>query len=45
MLGLEVDKISVIKGISEVRIRQSIATIRYNSVWEDIYGTKEKPNR
>jgi hypothetical protein len=42
MLGLEVEKISNIKGISQVRIRQSIATIRYNSVWEEIYGTKEK---
>ena len=45
MLGLEVDKISNIKGISEVRIRQSIATIRYNDCWEVMYGTKEKSNR
>ncbi len=45
MLGLEVSKISYIKGISEVRIRQSIATIRYNSCWEVIYGTEEKSNR
>ena len=33
MLGLDVGKISEIKGISEVRIRQSIATIRYNKIW------------
>lgn len=33
MLGLNADKISHIKGISEVRIRQSIATIRYNEAW------------
>ena len=45
MLGLEVSKISHLKGISEVRIRQSIATIRYNDCWEVMYGTKEKPNR
>ena len=45
MLGLEVDKISNIKGISEVRIRQSIATIRYNDCWEVMYGTQEKSNR
>lgn len=45
MLGLEISKISNIKGISEVRIRQSIATIRYNDCWEVIYGTKEKSNR
>lgn len=45
MLGLEISKISNIKGISEVRIRQSIATIRYNDCWEVMYGTKEKSNR
>lgn len=45
MLGLNVGKISNIKGISEVRIRQSIATIRYNKIWEVTYGIKDKPNR
>jgi hypothetical protein len=45
MLGLNASKISNIKGISEVRIRQSIATIRYNDCWEVIYGTKEKSDR
>lgn len=45
MLGLSVDEISRGKGISEVRIRQSIATIRYNRCWEVMYGTKEKLNR
>jgi hypothetical protein len=44
MLGLCVNKISVIKGISEVRIRQSIASIGYNSCWS-IYGIEEKPIR
>lgn len=42
MLGLEVDQISKIKGISEVRIRQSIATIRYNKVWNEHYQTLHK---
>lgn len=44
MLGLTVSEISETKGISEVRIRQSIATIRYNSCWEVMYGIKEKSN-
>lgn len=41
MLGLKVEKISKIKGISPVRIRQTISTIRYNSIWEVIYGAKD----
>jgi hypothetical protein len=44
-LGLDVSKISVVKGISEVRIRQSIVTIRYNKCWEEIHGIKEEPDR
>ena len=44
MLGLNVSEISDTKGISEVRIRQSMATIRYNSCWEVMYGIKEKSN-
>ena len=34
MLGLNASKISDLKGISEVRIRQTIAVIRYNAVWK-----------
>lgn len=45
MLGLDSSKISEIKGISQVRIKQSIATIRYNKCWEELYGTKEEPDR
>jgi hypothetical protein len=45
MLGIDVSDISRIKGISEVRIRQSIATIRYNKAWEVYYGIEEKFNR
>lgn len=45
MLGLTSSRISVLKGISQVRIKQSIATIRYNKCWEEAYGTKEKSNR
>lgn len=44
MLGLSAKEISVIKGISEVRIRQSIASIRYNQCWS-IYGIEEEPIR
>lgn len=45
MLGLDSSKISEIKGISQVRIKQTLATIRYNKCWEEAYGTKEKPDR
>ena len=45
MLDLDAGQISQLKGISEVRIRQSIATIRYNKCWEVKYGTEEKSNR
>jgi hypothetical protein len=45
VLGVGIEEISRIKGISEVRIRQSIATIRYNECWEKIYGTQKEPNR
>jgi DNA-binding CsgD family transcriptional regulator len=41
-LGLDAGQISVIKGISEVRIRQSIATIRYNKVWNEYRQTVHK---
>lgn len=44
-LGLTVSKISSYKGISEVRIRQLISVVRYNKVWEEIYGIKEKIDR
>ena len=43
MLGLSVHRISDLKGISEVRIRQSISAIRYNTFWRDVYGIEEKP--
>lgn len=45
MLGLNVSKISEIKGISEVRIRQSIASIRYNQSWSSSDGIKEIVDR
>jgi hypothetical protein len=45
MLGLDSSKISEIKGISQVRIKQTLATIRYNKCWEEAYGTKEKSDR
>lgn len=44
MLGLCANKISIVKGISEVRIRQSIASIRYNQCWS-IYGIEKELNR
>jgi hypothetical protein len=45
MLGLTVEKISLYKGISQVRIRQAIIAIRYNKAWEVHYGIKEEPDR
>ena len=45
MLGLNASKISGLKGISQVRVRQTIATIRYNKAWEQYYGVEEKLNR
>jgi hypothetical protein len=42
-LGVSVSAISQHKGISEVRIKQTISSIRYNAVWEETYGIKEKP--
>lgn len=44
MLGQDASQISEIKGISQVRIRQTLATIRYNKCWE-VYGTKKEPDR
>lgn len=43
-LGLNISKISSYKGISEVRIRQLISVVRYNGVWEQLYGIEEKIN-
>ena len=43
MLGLSTEQISNYHGISEVRIKQLIATIRYNPIWDSYHGTKEKP--
>lgn len=40
MLGLDVAQISAMKGISEVRIRQTISSIGYNECWSK-YGTQE----
>lgn len=45
MLGFDIEHISNARGISEVRIRQTIATIRYNPTWENYHGTKEEPIR
>lgn len=44
MLGQDASKISVLKGINEVRIRQTISSIRYNSAWSKYHGTEEKPD-
>lgn len=45
MLDLTIERIASIKGISEVRIRQTIANIRYNSIWEKYYGIKKESIR
>lgn len=43
-LGLSTTQISKYKGISEVRIKQTLSSIRYNKVWETYYGFKAKSN-
>jgi hypothetical protein len=40
MLGFTVEHISRRRGISEVRLRQTISSIRYNPLWEQYYGAK-----
>jgi hypothetical protein len=45
MLGLNIEKIAQVKGISEVRIRQSITNIRYNKCWSEVDGIKNQINR
>jgi hypothetical protein len=42
MLGLKVEKISNIKGISQVRIRQTLQAIRYNDIWNEYRQTVPK---
>lgn len=44
LVGCTVDQISQHKGINQVRVRQVLASIRYNSCWDKLYGTKETPN-
>jgi hypothetical protein len=44
VLGLSITEISAYKGISEVRIRQTVAAIRYNSTWETVYGVSSLQN-
>lgn len=45
ILGFSVPTISERKGISQVRIRQTLTSIRYNDVWCKIYGVKDQTNR
>lgn len=42
VLGMSSSEIAQLRGISQVRIEQMIATVRYNSVWEQNYGTKKE---
>lgn len=42
LLGLDSGKISTIKGISQVRIKQSLHTIRYNPCWSKFYERVHK---
>lgn len=44
MLGLTIPQIAAYRGISEVRIRQTVSNLRYNVTWEKHYGTKTSPN-
>lgn len=45
MLGFTIQDISQRRGICEVRLRQTISSIRYNPLWENYYGIKNKSDR
>jgi hypothetical protein len=45
MLDWSPEQISSYKGISEVRIRQAITSLRYNSTLKEQYGTQKIINR
>lgn len=42
VLGFSTATIAERKGISQVRIRQTLTSIRYNDVWCNIYGIKDE---
>lgn len=44
MLGSSIEQMASRCKISEVRIRQSISAIRYNPLWENYNGIKDKLN-
>ena len=44
LLGLTIEQISQHKGISQVRIKQTISSIRYNGAWEHFNGLKNLQN-
>jgi hypothetical protein len=41
MLGLTLSEISGYKGLSEIRIRQVVYSIKSNKCWETLYGIKD----
>jgi hypothetical protein len=44
MLGFTIEHISQKRSMCEVRLRQTISSIRYNPLWENYHGIKNKPN-
>lgn len=45
MLGLSIEQMAKYRGMSEVRIRQTISNIGYNTSWRQHYGTQDEPNK
>jgi len=45
MLGFDINKIAKIKGISEVRIRQTMLNIRYNPSWRIYHNAEDEVHR
>lgn len=43
-LGLSIKQISSVRGISEIRIKQTISAIRYNPYWNTLYGVEKELN-
>jgi len=42
MLGLTITEISGYKGISEIRMRQAISSIKQRACWKELYGIEEE---
>lgn len=42
VVGYSISDIAERKSACEVRIRQTLSSVRYNQVWQNVYGIKDK---